>query len=135
MARIRTIPKAVEEIKEKDPGTSVSLTALRRWVKEGKIRHFDGGKSPLVDLDEVERMVSGVPLRHLEKLAGLPGREVRRQIERERRAGALIISDNQHGYFLTDDPAEAQRFARSMQHRAREILRTAWAIEGAAGLD
>ena len=58
MARIRTIPKAVEEIKAKDPGTSVSLTALRRWVKEGKIRYFDGGKSPLVDLDEVERMVT-----------------------------------------------------------------------------
>ena len=78
---------------------------------------------------------NGVTLRHLEKLADLPGREVRRQIERERRAGALIISDNQHGYFLTDDPAEAQRFARSLQHRAREILRTARAIEGAAGLD
>ena len=78
---------------------------------------------------------NGVTLRHLEKLTDLPGREVRRQIERERRAGALIISDNQHGYFLTDDPAEAQRFARSMQHRAREILRTARAIEGAAGLD
>lgn len=78
---------------------------------------------------------NGVTLRHLEKLADLPDREVRRQIERERRAGALIISDNQHGYFLTDDPAEAQRFARSMQHRAREILRTARAIEGAAGLD
>lgn len=78
---------------------------------------------------------NGVTLRHLEKLADLPGREVRRQIERERRAGALIISDNQHGYFLTDDPAEAQRFARSMQHRAREILQTARAIEGAAGLD
>ena len=78
---------------------------------------------------------NGVTLRHLEKLADLPGREVRRQIERERRAGALIINNNQHGYFLTDDPAEAQRFARSMQHRAREILRTARAIEGAAGLD
>lgn len=78
---------------------------------------------------------NGVTLRHLEKLTDLPGREVRRQIERERRAGALIISDNAHGYFLTDDPAEAQRFARSMQHRAREILRTARAIEGAAGLD
>ena len=78
---------------------------------------------------------NGVTLHHLEKLADLPGREVRRQIERERRAGALIISDNSHGYFLTDDPAEAQRFARSMQHRAREILRTARAIEGAAGLD
>ena len=78
---------------------------------------------------------NGVTLRHLEKLADLPGREVRRQIERERRAGALIISDNRNGYYLTDDPGEVQRFARSMQHRAREILRTARAIEGAAGLD
>lgn len=74
---------------------------------------------------------NGVPLRLLENLTGWDGRTIRRQIERERRAGALIISDNQHGYFLTDDPAEAQRFARSMQHRAREILRTARAIEGA----
>ena len=76
---------------------------------------------------------NGVTLRHLEKLTDLPGREIRRQIERERRAGALIISDNQHGYYLTDDPAEAQRFARSMQHRAREIWRTAQAVEKAAG--
>lgn len=59
MARIRTLPKAVEEIKAKDPGTSVNITALRRWVKEGKIRSFDGGKSPFVDLDELERMVAG----------------------------------------------------------------------------
>ena len=64
-----------------------------------------------------------------------PERLIRKEIEVERRAGALIISDNAHGYYLTDDPAEAQRFARSMQHRAREILRTARAIEGAAGLD
>ena len=78
---------------------------------------------------------NGITLRHLEKLSDLPGREVRRKIERERRAGALIISDNQHGYYLTDNPAEAQRFARSMQHRAWEILRTARAIEGAARLD
>lgn len=78
---------------------------------------------------------NGITLRHLEKLSDLPGREIRRKIERERRAGALIISDNQHGYYLTDNPAEAQRFARSMQHRAWEILRTARAIEGAAGLD
>lgn len=78
---------------------------------------------------------SGVTLRHLEKLTGLDGREVRRQIERERRAGTLIISNNKNGYYLTDDPAEAQRFARSMRHRAREILRTARAIEGAAKID
>ncbi len=78
---------------------------------------------------------NAVPLRELVAYTGLPERAVRKQIERERRAGVLIISDNQHGYYLTDDPAEAQRFARSMQHRAREILRTARAIEGAAGLD
>lgn len=77
---------------------------------------------------------NGQTITDLERLTGCQSREIRKQIERERRAGALIISDNQHGYFLTDDPAEAQRFARSMQHRAREILRTARAIEGAAGL-
>lgn len=77
---------------------------------------------------------NGVTLRHLEKLTNLPGREVRRQIERERRAGALIISNNCSGYYLSTDPAEAQRFARSMQHRAREILRTARAIKEAADI-
>ena len=78
---------------------------------------------------------NGVTLRHLEKLADLPGREVRRQIERERRAGAWIISDNAYGYYLTDDPAEVQRFTRSMLHRSAEIAKTARILEGAAGLD
>lgn len=59
MARIRTLPKAAEELKEKDPATVMTITRLRRLVKEGKIKSFDGGKCPLVDLDEVERMVSG----------------------------------------------------------------------------
>ncbi len=75
---------------------------------------------------------NGVTLRHLEKLSDLPGREVRRQIERERRAGVLIISDNAHGYYLTDDPGEAQRFARSMLNRAGEIKKTARAVKTAA---
>ena len=78
---------------------------------------------------------NGVTLVHLEKLTCLTGRKIRRQIERERRSGSLIISDNKSGYFLTDDPAEAQRFARSMLHRSREIAKTARAIEEAAGLD
>jgi len=78
---------------------------------------------------------NGVTLRHLEKMTDMDNRTIRRQIERERRAGALILSDNRNGYFLAADPAEAQRFACSMQHRAREILWTARAIEGAAGLD
>lgn len=73
-----------------------------------------------------------VPLRSLEELTGLSSREVRRQIERERRAGALIVSDNRHGYWLAAGPEEAQRFARSMLARAGEIRRTARAVEVAA---
>lgn len=78
---------------------------------------------------------AAVPLRHLAHLTGLNEREVRKRIEYERRAGVLIVSDNQCGYWLTDDPAEVQRFARSMRHRAQEILRTARAIERSVGLD
>jgi len=77
---------------------------------------------------------NGITLRHLEKLTSLDNRTIRRQIERERRAGALIISDNRNGYYLTNDPAEAQRFARSMLHRSREIAKTARAIEKAVRL-
>ena len=78
---------------------------------------------------------TALPLRHLVAMTGQDGREIRKAIERERRAGALIVSDNRHGYWLADSPAEAQKFARSMHHRAREILRTARAIEAAAGVD
>ncbi len=59
MARIRTIPKAVEAIKAKDPDTYLNVTSLRRWVKTGKIKSFDGGKIALVDLDELEKIVLG----------------------------------------------------------------------------
>lgn len=59
MARIRTIPKAVAELKAEDPNTSVTLYRLRRWVKQGKVKSFDGGqKSTLVDLDDVRKMVT-----------------------------------------------------------------------------
>lgn len=77
---------------------------------------------------------NGQTISDLERLTGQRSREIRKQIEQERRAGALIISDNKNGYFLTDDPAEAQRFTRSMLHRSWEIARTARAIEKAAGL-
>ena len=77
---------------------------------------------------------NGLTLKDLERITGYPGRTIRKAIESERRAGALIISDNRNGYYLTDDPGEAQRFARSMRHRAGEILRTVRAIERAAGL-
>ena len=59
MARIRTIPKAVEAIRAQDPGTCLSEYMLRKWVKAGKVRNFNGGTFPLVDLDELEKIVLG----------------------------------------------------------------------------
>lgn len=78
---------------------------------------------------------NGLTLKDLVRLTQWPERAIRKEIEAERRAGVLIISDNCNGYWLTDDPGEAQRFVRSMKHRAREILRTARAVERGAGLD
>ena len=46
-------------IKAKDPDTYLNVTSLRRWVKTGKIKSFDGGKIALVDLDELEKIVLG----------------------------------------------------------------------------
>lgn len=77
---------------------------------------------------------NGVTLHHLEKLTDLPGREVRRQIERDRRFGIPILSDNMSGYFLPSSEDEKARCVRSMRGRAREILRTAQAIEEAADI-
>lgn len=53
---------------------------------------------------------NGQTLRDLVHITQWPERAIRKEIEVERRAGALIMSDNRSGYFLTDDPAEAQRF-------------------------
>ena len=78
---------------------------------------------------------AAVPLAQLVNMTGQDGRTIRLAIERERRAGVPIVSDNQRGYWLANDPTEIQQFSRSMRHRAGEILTTAAAIERAAGLD
>lgn len=54
MARMRSIPKAVEEIKAKDPETCVSESVLRRWVKSGAVPSVKTGKNFLVNLDALE---------------------------------------------------------------------------------
>lgn len=77
---------------------------------------------------------NGLTLQDLRRITGWPERTIRKAIEVERRAGALIISNNRDGYYLSDDPSEAARFVRSMKHRAAQIRQTATAIEKAAGL-
>lgn len=72
---------------------------------------------------------NGVTLRHLEDLTGQDGRTVRQQIEAERRRGVPILADCKSGYFLPDGDGEKARCVKSMRGRAREILKTATAIE------
>lgn len=58
MARIRTLPKAVEECKEKDPNTCITLNALRQWVRQGLVPSAKAGKNFLVDMDRLEAFLS-----------------------------------------------------------------------------
>ena len=72
---------------------------------------------------------NAIPRRELESLTGWNGRMVRLAIERERRAGIPILSDNANGYYLPENSAERAQFVRSMRNRAAEILKTAQAVE------
>lgn len=60
MVRIRTVPKAVEEIKKQDPGSYINPRLLRRWLKDGTIKPVKGSYAyTLVNLDELERFLAG----------------------------------------------------------------------------
>ncbi|MCD7843156.1 MAG: hypothetical protein LUG17_00830 [Clostridiales bacterium] len=72
---------------------------------------------------------NAVSLRDLERLTGENGRTIRRQIEAERRRGVPILSDCKNDYYLPACNYDRQRFVGSMRGRAREILRTARAVE------
>ena len=74
---------------------------------------------------------NAIPRRHLEKLTGLDGRTVRLLIERERRGGVPILSDNMTGYYLPATEYEKAACVHSMRHRAGEIMKSAQAIERA----
>lgn len=60
MARLRTIPKAVKEIKDKDPNSYISAPLLRKWVKKGLVSPIpDRGTYMLIDLDRLENFIAG----------------------------------------------------------------------------
>ena len=87
-----------------------------------------GGQRPISELLGVGAE-NGITRRELERLTGLDGRSVRLLIERERREGVPILSDNASGYFLPASEDERAGYVRSMRHRAAEILITARAVE------
>ena len=55
-------------------------------------------------------------------------RELQKRIERERKAGALILSRTTGGYYTSHNRAEVQEFCRTLESRAKNTflaLRTA----------
>ncbi len=53
-------------------------------------------------------------------------RDLQKQIERERSAGAVILSDPcGGGYYLSDDPAELKRFTKTLKARAMNTIKAA----------
>ena len=53
-------------------------------------------------------------------------RDLQKQIESERAAGAVILSDSHGaGYYLSNDPVELLRFTRTLEARARNTIKAA----------
>ena len=59
MPKMRTIDQAAVWLKEKDPGTSFTRTALRRLVVTGQIPSVRVGTKYLVNLDTLESFLQG----------------------------------------------------------------------------
>lgn len=58
MPRVRTVPKAVAEIRQNDPETFITTAIMRRWIKEGYVKVIPGCRSyQLVDLDQIEEFI------------------------------------------------------------------------------
>ena len=74
---------------------------------------------------------NGLTLSDLVRLTGEDERSIRRRIQAERKAGKLILSDCQHGYFLPESEEDVRRFIRSMSRRSREIASVSRAAEDA----
>lgn len=59
-------------------------------------------------------------------------RDLQKQIEQERAAGAVILSDPcGGGYYLSNDPAELLRFTRTLNARARNTAKAALSAQRA----
>ena len=70
---------------------------------------------------------NAIPSKVLAEALGYPStRELQKQIERERAAGAVILSDSHGGgYYLSNDPEELRRFTRTLNARARNTIKAA----------
>lgn len=76
---------------------------------------------------------NAIPSKVLAEALGFSSdRDLQKQIERERAAGAVILSDcHRGGYYLSNDPEELRRFTRTLNARARNTLRAAKSAQDA----
>ncbi len=67
-----------------------------------------------------------IPSKNLAKVLGFQSvRDLQKQIERERAAGAVILSDCGGGYYLSNNPIELRRFIQTLNARARNTMKAA----------
>lgn len=57
--RMRTIKQAINELKTQDSETAFTESALRRAISSGDIPHLRAGNKILVNLDTIEKYLSG----------------------------------------------------------------------------
>ena len=116
-------------------GAAAEMTACRASIPISDCTTAAAGRQRKVSELLNRGRENAVPLRHLKKLMETDGRTVRLMIQQERLSGMPICADNLTGYYLPATEEEKSACVRSMRHRAGEIMRTARAIEGGAGID
>lgn len=57
MPKIRTLSSAIKELKEIDPNCSLTLTALRRKIRNNELPYAKVGNKYLVDLDVIVKIL------------------------------------------------------------------------------
>ena len=70
---------------------------------------------------------NAIPAKSLAEALGFRSvRDLQKQIERERAAGGVILSDPcGGGYYLSNDPAELRRFTQTLHARSKNTLQAA----------
>ena len=59
--RIRTLPKAYEEIKNLDSNTSFTMAALRSMCRSGEVKTFQVGNKTLLNFDSLLEALANQP--------------------------------------------------------------------------
>lgn len=79
--RMRTLPQAAQLLREQDPDTAFTLTALRRMVKRGEFPAVEVASKRLVNFDALLEHLAAPPAPSPEALSGREPGQIRRIAE------------------------------------------------------